>query len=207
MRETPAHVPPIGIAIALLYLFRDPQRDIPPVPLGIVSPVDGQVVAAGEEVDPFLGRPAIKLAIRMQSLGPWTLRSAMEGRVMQQWYLPEGLDEQSTAGTGGAIKSVDSRARQARFAMWIQSDEQDDVVIAMRGGFITRRLRCAVRTGDRIGQGQRWGILVFGAAANVYVPANSRTDASQGDTVRAGSDIIATLIHKELPTAATLTGQ
>ena len=40
-------VPPIIIVIALLYLFRDPERSVPPVPLGIVSPVDGRVVAVG----------------------------------------------------------------------------------------------------------------------------------------------------------------
>lgn len=52
-------LPLIIIAVVSLYLFRDPERRIPPTPLGVVSPVDGRVVAVGGVSDPFLGaRPS-----------------------------------------------------------------------------------------------------------------------------------------------------
>ena len=151
-------LPLIILALGLLYLFRDPQRSIPPTPLGVVAPVDGRVVAVREVSDPFLGRTAIKLSIRMNPLGPLILRSAIEGRVMQQWYLSQGLDPHLLAG-------MDKEAL----------------------------------SGDRIGQGRRYGLLLSFASVDVYLPANSRIDVRQGGTLRAGSDIIATLIHKEKP--------
>ena len=200
-------LPPIIIAMTLVYLFRDPDRSIPPVPLGVVSPVDGRVVAVGAVSDPFLGRDAVKMVIRMQALGPWILRSAMEGRVMQQWYLPGGLEPQLVAGMDKETLDREAPARQAHFAMWVQSDELDDVVIVIRGIFIPQRLRCSVQVGERIGQGQRCGLLLIGATADVYLPANCRIDVIQDGTVRAGSDIIATLIHKEAPAAPPVTGQ
>jgi phosphatidylserine decarboxylase len=199
-------LPLIIIAVSLLYLFRDPQRRIPPTPLGVVSPVDGRIVAVGEIDDPFLGREAVKLSIRMRPLGPWVVRSAMEGRVLQVWYLPKGLDPQVLADMDKRTFAEDPRARQAHFAMWVQSDELDDVVIALRGPFILGRLRCGVQAGDRIGQGRRFGLLFFPVTADVYVPAASRIEMRQGGTVRAGSDIIATLMHKEKPAAMPAAG-
>lgn len=136
----------------------------------------------------------------MKALGPLVLRGAIEGRVMQQWHLSKGLDPRLMAGMDKDTRAGGPRARRAHFAMWIWSDEQDDVVIAMRGILILNRLRCAAQAGDRIGQGRRYGLLLSFATVDVYVPGNSRIDAKQGGTVRAGSDIIATLIHKEKPT-------
>lgn len=199
-------LPIVIIAVVLLYLFRDPQRHIPPTPLGVVSPVDGRIVSVNETDDPFLGRKAAKLTIHMRSLGPWIVRSAMEGRVMQVWYLPQGLDPRLLAGMGKGAFAIGSRAHQAHFAMWVQSDELDDVVIALRGIFISGRFRCRVQAGDRIGQGQRFGLLLFRATADVFIPAAARIEMDRGGTVRAGSDIIATLIHKEKPAAMPETG-
>ena len=199
-------LPLIIIALSLLYLFRDPKRSIPPTPLGVVAPVDGRVVAVGEVSDPFLGRAAIKLSIRMNPLGPLILRSAIEGRVMQQWYLSQGLDPHLLAGMDKEALSGDPHARQAHYAMWIQTDELDDVVIALRGILVLNRLRCGVQSGDRIGQGRRYGLLLSFATVDVYLPANTRIDVQQGGTLRAGSDIIATLIHKEKPAAVPEAG-
>jgi phosphatidylserine decarboxylase len=199
-------LPLVIITLVLVFLFRDPERRIPPVPLGIVSPVDGRVTAIAEVGDPFLGRRALRLTIGMKPLGPWIVRSAMEGRVMQIWHLPTGLEPHSLDRMEQNALAAYPDAGQAHFAIWVQSDEQDDVVVALRGLFISGRLRCGLQTGDRIGQGGRYGLLWFFATADVYLPAISRLEASQGGTVRAGSDIIATLVHKAKPTAAPLAG-
>ena len=198
---------PMVVAGALLYLFRDPSRTIPSAPLGIVSPVDGRIVSIAEEHDPFLGRPAVKVGIRMKPLDPWILRGAIEGRVMEQWYVTKGVKARSIAAEDNTFLSKHGASGRPYFAMWIQTDEADDVVIAVRGAWLPRRLHCSVHTGERVGQGQRCGMVPFGAMADVYVPANSRIDAAPEGTVRAGSDIIATLIHNEKPAAASGNGQ
>lgn len=69
----------IAVALALLLLFRDPDFRVPPVPLGVVSPVCGEVTEFAEATDPFLGRKSVKMSIRMQARGPYVLRSAIEG--------------------------------------------------------------------------------------------------------------------------------
>jgi phosphatidylserine decarboxylase len=199
-------LPLILIALIFYYLFREPACRVPPSPLGIVSPVDGQITAIEEVNDPYLGRQAVKLSIRMHIMGPFVLRSPTEGRVMQQWYLPEGLDPHLLANMNVSAVQRDPAAQQGRFAMWVQTDEEDDVVIVLRGVFISRRLRCTAQVGERIGQGQRCGLVQFTAAAEVYVPAGSRVEKTRGDAVQAGSAIIATLIHKGSPPAAMVSG-
>lgn len=194
------------VAIVLLFLFRNPERRVPAVPLAVVSPVDGHITAIDEVSDPFLGRQAFRLTIRMKASGPWLVRSAMEGRVMQKWYLPKGLDPHSSNRMDQDALAAYPYAAQPHFVIWVQSDEQDDVVVALRGAFISGRMRCGVQTGDRIGQGGRYGLVWFVATADVYLPATSRLEASRGGTVRAGSDIIATLVHKEKPAAAPVAG-
>ena len=199
-------LPLILLALIICYLFREPACSVPPSPLGIVSPSYGRITAIAEESDPFLGRPALKIGIRLPIAGPFVLRSPTEGRVMQQWYLPRGLDPRLLAHVDASAVLRHPNARQARYAVWVQTDEKDDVVLVLRGAFISQRLRCSAQVGQRIGQGQRCGLMQFTATADVYVPANSRIEVAQGAAVRAGSAIIATLVHKGTSPAAMVSG-
>lgn len=165
----------------LLYLFRDPPRRVPASPLGIVSPVDGRVVSVTALQDPYLNRPAIRIVIRMGALDVFSVRSPMEGQVIEQW---NGRD--ATTGEG------------PRYAQWIQSDEDDDVVQVIVPALRFVRPRCYVHSGERIGQGQRCGFVQFGAQIEVWVPEGSCIDVAAGARLQAGSDIIATLVHEKV---------
>ena len=180
----------------LLFFFRDPPREVPPAPLGVVSPVDGRVRLVEALRDPYLGRDAYKISIRMHWWGPYVTRSPIEGKVCQQWYLPQGLNPRDLPHADMASIASDTHPRQARYAMRVRTDEDDEVVFVLRGALISQRLICLVQAGERIGQGQRCGLLRFAGTVDVYVPDNSRVNVAPGATVRAGSDIIATLVHK-----------
>jgi phosphatidylserine decarboxylase len=181
--------PLIVLAGLIAYLYREPACRVPPSPLAVVSPVHGRVTRAEPGRDPYLQRAAMTVEIRMPLLGPFVLRSPIEGRVMQQWSLPDD---------GGPVPDD----RRGRFAVWLRTDERDDVVLAMRGALITRRLRYPMRVGERVGQGQRCGWVRLAATAEVYLPAHSRIVVASGDALKAGSAIIATLIHKATPPGA-----
>ncbi|MCH9049220.1 MAG: hypothetical protein IH836_09870, partial [Proteobacteria bacterium] len=73
-----------------LFLLRDPQRTIPSLPLAILSPVEGRVIQIDEVDDPWLSqqginRQAKRIRIKMSSLDVYSLRSPVEGKVMEQW--------------------------------------------------------------------------------------------------------------------------
>jgi phosphatidylserine decarboxylase len=47
-----------------------------------------------------------------------------------------------------------------------------------------------VREGDRIGRGQRFGLICFGSRLEVYLPQEAVPAVSEGDKVLAGSSVL-----------------
>lgn len=161
-------------SLFMVWLFRDPRRVIPSIPLGVVSPVDGEVISIAEVHDPYLDRPARHIVIQMSLFGVNSLRSITEGKV---------------------INTLRGQNDDAERAVHVQTDEGDDVVVVLRPGRWLGRLSCHVNTGERIGQGQRCGHILFGAQIDIYLPAKSRVDIEVGQQLRAGSDLLGEFIH------------
>lgn len=174
------------VAAALVFIFRDPRRQVPPSPLGIVAPIDGKVVSVNQERDPYLDREAIRIKMRGSWWGVFSIRSAMEGKVNDQWFgaLPNGADQ-----------SLYEKDGIPPFAQWTQSDEGDDIVTTLSPKLAGKGMRCEVNSGERIGQGKRCSFIPFGADAETFIPANSRIQVKPGDKIKAGTGIIATLVR------------
>ena len=72
--------------LALLFLvFRDPQRVVPAEPLGIVSPVDGEVLSVEVTDKGVLQGEARVIRIRIDALGTYTARSPLDGSSTSRW--------------------------------------------------------------------------------------------------------------------------
>jgi phosphatidylserine decarboxylase len=164
--------------VALFLLFRDPRRLLASAPLGVVSPVDGKVVAVDRAESGVLQGTAHRIRIEIDSFGTYTARSPVEGKIM---------DLNSIA----ADKAVDYETN----ALWVRTDEDDDVVLQ----FIDYRLglapRAIVRFGERVGQGKRCAFLRLTRYAEVHLPISSSVLVEPGQIVVAGSDLIAKLLH------------
>ena len=164
-----------------LWFFRDPPRKIPASPLAVVAPVDGIVAAVQDTSDAYVGCQATSILLRK----PWykiiTLRSPMEGKIQKQWYGSRSADLGINDGN--------------RFAQWIQSDEGDDVSMALQPLSWAGFFRCYSHAGERIGQGQRCGVFPFSALVEVRVPLQSQIHVKVGDKIRSGADKLATLVH------------
>jgi len=173
-----------------LFLLRDPEQAVPSQPLALVSPVHGRVVSAAAAADPWPSRRAIGIRISVSFLDIYSLRSPIEGKIMDQW------SAQDDAGTGH------------RFAFWVKTDEDDDVVVSVRlKGLAGWRFRFYGHSGERIGHGQRCGYLYFGGTVDVLVPENSKILVKPGDHVASGSGILAQLVHAASATVIKDTGQ
>ena len=163
--------------MAVLYLvFRDPRRQVPSVPLGVVSPVDGIIVDVDLTDRGVSQGEAHRILIRVNPLGTYTARSPVEGNIR---------DLKSLA----ADRIVDYRTN----ALWVQTDEGDDVVLQFRGYRFGLPPRAFIRYGERIGQGQRCAYLRLTRYAEVHLPIESQIQCAVGDRVTAGRDMIARL--------------
>ena len=161
--------------LLLVVVFRDPDREIPAVPLAVVSPADGKVTSISVAHDPYLARESVRIVIQMNPYGVYTTRSPIEGKVLEPPNIPE--------------------VHGAPHGVWLQADELDDVVLVMNRGPLRNTPRCYVRFGERVGQGQRCGFIHLGGQVELYLPTTTRTLVTPGDLVRSGSDVIAKLVH------------
>lgn len=163
------------LALLVLVLFRDPDRDIPSQPLAVLSPADGKVVTVSTVHDPYLLRQSIRVTLQMHPYGVFTTRSPIAGKVLEPPNYP-----------------ADARKPHG---VWLQTDAGDDVVMVMGRGRLKTEPRCYIRFGERTGQGKRCGFVHLGGRVDIYLPENSRVVVAEGDPVHGGSDPIATLIH------------
>lgn len=172
--------------VFVIQFFRDPIRRVPAEPLGIVCPADGRIVSVEEVRDNYLDRQAMRISVFMNVFNVHSNRSPTEGTVKKRWYhrgkfFNAALDKAAT--------------ENERNALWIQTDEGDDVVVVQVAGLIARRICCYKQPGERIGQGERFGFIRYGSRVDVYLPLESDIRVSLGDKVKSGSDILALLKH------------
>lgn len=167
---------PLGLlAVLCVTKFRDPERSVPAVSLGIVSPVDGRVREIAEAYDECLERAAIRIHIRVSFFGAYSVRGPVEGKVME-------------------FRNGHNKGNGRSKGLWLRTDEGDDVLMVMRGPRWLRPI-ALVRYGERLGQGQRCGYLRLAHEVLLYVPAGSRVEVASGTRVRAGSSLVAQFVR------------
>ena len=157
-------------------IFRDPRREIPAIPTGVVSPVDGCITTLDLVDRGVLQGEAHRIFIRIDILGTYTARCPVEGVIKD-------------LNTLAADKVVDYRTN----ALWVQTDEGDDVVLQFHGYRLGFAPAAFVRYGERIGQGQRCAYLRLTRIAELHLPINARVLVKPGQRVTAGLDVIGKL--------------
>ena len=167
---------PGALFVLLWLIFRDPRRQIPAIPLGVVSPVDGRVMAVDLVDRGVVQGEAHRIFISIDMLGTYTARCPVEGVIKD-------------LNTLAAEKVVDYRTN----ALWVQTDEGDSVVLQFHGYRLRLAPSAFVRYGERIGQGQRCAYLRLTGVAEVHLPIAGRVLVEPGQRVTAGLDVIGRL--------------
>ena len=71
----------------------------------------------------------------------------------------------------------------------------DNMEIGVRqiAGLIARRIVCRVKSGDRVEQGNRFGLIRFGSRVDLLLPSTVEVLIKSGDRVKGGLSIIGRL--------------
>lgn len=165
-----ALIPALLVPVALLW-FQDRTRRSPAKPLGVLAPVDGVVSFRRECHDPYLGREAIRLGIRVSVWGNYLLRAPVEGEVL-------------------AVPGASRRVSR------IQTDEGEDVLVVAARGWLLGARPVWIPFGERVGQGRPCGVRRLARVVDVYLPASSRVEVALGQTIRCGETVLATLLRR-----------
>ena len=166
----------LTLSLFLLYIYRDPAREIPAAPLGIISPVDGKIVSIDKVENKYTDELSYKIGIKGKQLGVFSIRSPIEGKLIKQLY-----------------ETIDGKSQHIN---WVKTDEGDNILwdAQFKG---RKNTHCYVQPGERIGHGQRCGFLAFNSYVNLYIPANSSLNTKVHESVLAGESILAYLVRNQ----------
>lgn len=171
---------PLWLAIVVAaFVFRNPLRHVPASPLGVVGPIDGVVDNVRRGEDKFLQRPSTVIRIQQRLLSALVCRYPVEGKIIKSWYPSTSYPE----------------GHKVALAVQIRTDEDDNVVTAF-GAARFGLLSFHCQPGRRVAQGRQGGYTGFGRWVDIYLPTTSTINIQSGKALKAGEDIIATLVHE-----------
>jgi phosphatidylserine decarboxylase len=177
-----AALPFWAASLASLGFFRDPEREVPVVPNGVLSPADGRVISVEDALDPFVG-PSVRVAIFLSPLDVHVNRSPIGGMVADTSYTP-----------GRFVAAYDPEAGlvNERCTIKIQGDATRVTVVQI-AGVVARRIVCRVGSGDKLAAGERFGMIRFGSRTDCYMPRGTDVRVGEGDRVIGGVTVIGLL--------------
>jgi phosphatidylserine decarboxylase len=169
-------------SLASLGFFRDPEREVPSIPGGVLAPADGRVMQVDEISDPFVG-PAVRVAIFLSPLDVHVNRAPIGGLVAgvvysQGRFVPAYRPE---AGAGNERCMVHLQGDSAR------------VTVTQIAGVVARRIVCRVGPGDKLAVGERFGMIRFGSRTDCCMPRGTDVRVRVGDRVRGGVTVLGLL--------------
>jgi phosphatidylserine decarboxylase len=170
------------ITVFVLQFFRDPSREVPTQANAITSAADGKVIVVEKAYDEFLKREALKISVFMNVFNVHSNRAPLDGTVQQRWYFPGKFFNAALAKAS---------LENERNALWLKTQDGQDVTCVQIAGLIARRILCYVDHGDILRRGQRYGFIRFGSRVDIYLPLTATPKVSLGDKVSAGSTILA----------------
>ena len=180
---------PVGGALGaalfafVLNFFRDPERTAPVDEGLIVAPADGRVIKVAQvHDDRFLHGEATLVSIFMSPLNVHVNRVPVSGRVSdvrynRGKYFRAFADKASLDNEQNAVLIEDAAGRR--------------LCVVQIAGFLARRIVCYLQAGMQVERGQRYGMIMFGSRADLYLPTAAQVRVNVGDRARGGATVIA----------------
>ena len=168
----------------LVFFFRDPQRELPPLdPGSVICPADGEIIDISEILEnDYLKRNTRRISIFLSIFDCHINRSPVSGKVVGTTYYP-GKFKMAFKG--------DSSGTNERLATLIECEDGVRVVIVQVAGFLARRIVSRAKFGDVLEIGEKFGMIKFGSRVDVYLPENVKVGVEVGQKVVAGRTVIA----------------
>jgi phosphatidylserine decarboxylase len=177
---------PLLLAAFFLWFFRDPARTTPTLPGAVISPADGKITdIVTVELN---GEPCTRVSVFMNVFSVHVNRSPITGVIEAIEYKP-----------GQFLNAMDAiSAEQNEQNIVTVRGDGHTVVFKQIAGLLARRIVFHKRVGDRVERGERVGLIKVGSRVDVIMPLQAALRVTLGDSVHAGSSILA-----ELPVAVS----
>jgi phosphatidylserine decarboxylase len=163
-----------GLALFMMYFFRDPRRTVPGDAHLILSAADGVVTRIEEDGKKFV-------SVFLSPLDVHINRSPISGKIVKVDYT-RGKKKPATSDQASLVNE--------RNALTIEGDGIT-VVCTQIAGIVARRIVCWPKEGDNLERGQKFGLIKFSSRTDLLMPENVELAVKVGDRVKGGETIIA----------------
>lgn len=180
----------VGLTVWCYYFFRDPERMAPLRDDVIISPADGVVSLIEPAVPPAeLGmedKPLTRVSVFMSVFNCHVNRMPVGGKILKIAYRPGKFFN----------ASLDKASKDnERNSLRIEMSDGREVAVVQIAGLVARRIVCFTGEGQRLGLGERFGLIRFGSRLDVYLPEGVEPMVRLGQTMVAGETLLAELGH------------
>ncbi len=167
----------------ILYFFRNPTRKIAKCTNHILAPADGKIVAVKETYEPeYCQAPRIQISIFMSPFNVHVNRSPITGVVKFFKY---------HAGKYLVAFHPKSSTKNERTTIVVENAQGVQILFRQIAGFMARRIKYYLTTGDQIQQGDEVGFIKFGSRVDVFCPLEVKIKVKPEDHVKGGISILA----------------
>ena len=171
----PVELTLLGLALWVLSFFRAPSRKIVPNEKTLYSPCDGTVTEIADDGE------TIRISMFLGLLNVHINCVPCSCRVVGVRY---------NAGTyRDARKPESARVNESNVLTLARLAEPYETIhIRQVSGAVARHIVCAVKEGDTLRQGERFGMIKFGSRTDMIIPEGDRRRimVKPGDKVKAG---------------------
>lgn len=170
----------VGLSVFSLFFFRDFDRETPLDDNAIYSPGDGKVLEVGTLTEgEYAGQRIIRIFLSVFDVH--VQRSPANGAVRKIIY-KKGL----------FLDARDPKAHVDNEQNTVVLDtSRGTLVVKQIAGLIARRIVWWIKEGQKLAQGERYGLIRFGSQVDVIMPASTQPQVKVGDRVVGGETVLA----------------
>lgn len=179
----------IGISVVfyliILQFFRSPVFTVTKNEKLVLAPADGKVVVIEEtEESEYLKVRCKQISIFMSPINVHVNRMPVGGTVSYFKYHP---------GKYLVAWHPKSSTENERTTVVAKMKNGTEVLFRQIAGALARRIKCYVKEGGVLEQGQEFGFIKFGSRVDIYLPMTSVIKVAVGDVTQGGRTIIGEL--------------
>jgi phosphatidylserine decarboxylase len=172
-------IPPVLVALFVMWFFRDPDRAIPSEPGALVSPADGKVTDVG--ICSIGGVAHTRISIFLNVFDVHVNRSPISGVVRSAEYRK-----------GKFLNAMGPACAEENEQNVVTVEgEGQTVVFKQIAGLIARRIVFTKKLGESVARGERVGLIKFGSRTDVIFSTEAQVVVKKGDRVKGGSSVLA----------------
>ncbi len=169
--------------LIILQFFRNPVFAILKNEKHVLAPADGKVVVIEEALEPeYLKSRRKQVSIFMSPLNVHVNRMPVGGSISYFKY---------HAGKYLVAWHPKSSTENERTTVVAKMKNGTEVLFRQIAGALARRIKCYVKEGLSLEQGQEFGFIKFGSRVDIFLPLDATVKVAIGDITKGGRTVIA----------------